>query len=271
MDPQLTGWPLTAEELAWVTKGEYFRKPGHEAQKHLPEMWPLVPTAAHWQAKDGTDANAWIENHALSLEKVQAMKDRIDVVLIGDSITQYLGGGFDSVPWIAPWQKHFGNLKCANLGIGGDRVENVLWRLDHSALDGASPAVAVLLIGTNNTPLISANGVPVAAVAQGIQFCVQNIRARCPKTHIIVVKILPSGKLGNPIYEAAKNVNAALDALKLDADANVHVLDLWSDFTNADGTMKTALYSDGHLHLGADGYELYASKLKPVVEALMKR
>jgi Planctomycete cytochrome C len=60
-------------------------------------------------------------------------------------------------------------------------------------------------------------------------------------------------------------------ALKLDADANVHVLDLWSDFTNADGTTKTALDSDGHLHLGADGYELYASKLQPVVEALMKK
>jgi lysophospholipase L1-like esterase len=269
MDPQLTGWPLTEEELAWVTKGEYFRKPGHEAQKHLPEMWPVVPTAAHWQAKDGSDANAWIENHAQSLEKVQAMKDGIDVALIGDSITQYLGGGFDGVPWIAAWQKHFGTLKCANLGIGGDRVENVLWRLDHGALDGVSPRVVVLLIGTNNGPLISANGIPVDSVARGIQLCVQNIRARCPQSQVVLVKILPAFAPGSAVHEDIKRINATLDALKPDADAQVHPLDLTSDFTNDDGSLKLALYSDGHLHLGPDGYELYASKLKQKVEKLL--
>ena len=52
-------------------------------------------------------------------------------------------------------------------------------------------------------------------------------------------------------------------------DPNVHILDLWQDFTNAEGTLKTALYSDGHLHLGPAGYEVFASKLKPVVEKLV--
>ncbi len=65
-------------------------------------------------------------------------------------------------------------------------------------------------------------------------------------------------------------MNAGLDALKLDADAKVHVLDLWKDFTNADGTLKTELYSDQHLHLGPAGYEVFASKLKPVMETLLK-
>ena len=35
------------------------------------------------------------------------------------------------------------------------------------------------------------------------------------------MKLLPAGKPGNPVYEAVKNINAALDALKLDAGANV--------------------------------------------------
>ena len=46
---------------------------------------------------------------------------------------------------------------------------------------------------------------------------------------------------------------------------NVDELDLWADFTNADGTLKTSLYSDGHLHLGPDGYEVLAAKLKSVL------
>ena len=35
-------------------------------------------------------------------------------------------------------------------------------------------------------------------------------------------------------------------------------------------TMNTSAYSDGYLHLGAEGYEIYASRLKPVVQKLMQ-
>ena len=78
--------------------------------------------------------------------------------------------------------------------------------------------------------------------------------------------MIPRKEVGTKVRE----INAALDALKLDRDPQVHVLDLWSDFTNADGTLKTALYSDGHLHLGPAGYEVFASKLQPVLETLLK-
>jgi lysophospholipase L1-like esterase len=84
------------------------------------------------------------------------------------------------------------------------------------------------------------------------------------------VKILPAFDPAKEVGAQVKNINAALDALKLDRDPQVHILDLWSDFTNADGTLKTALYSDGHLHLGPAGYEVLAGKLKPVVEKLLK-
>lgn len=40
--------------------------------------------------------------------------------------------------------------------------------------------------------------------------------------------------------------------------------------TNADGTLRTALYSDGHLHLGPAGCEVFSSKLKPALNVLIK-
>lgn len=270
MDPQLRGWPLTAEELAWVAKEEYFRKPGHEAQKHLPEMWFITPTAAHWAAKDDGGGNEWIEHHAQCIEKVQAMKDGIDIALLGDSITQGWGGGWDGSPFIAEWQKHFGDKKTVNIGIGGDRMESILWRLDHGALDGVSPKVILLMIGVNNAPLVEANGVPVSSAAQGIKLCVENLCLRSPQSRIVLVKILPAFDPAGGVGARIREINAALDGFKIDADERVRVLDLWKDFTNADGRLKTALYSDGHLHLGSDGYELYASKLKALVETLMK-
>ena len=269
MDPQLTGWPLTDAEKTWVAKGEYTRKPGHEVSKHLPEMWFVIPTAGRWGG-DSED-NAWVAHHATCIEKVKAAGGDIDVALLGDSITQGWGGGWDGAPINAAWQKHFGGLKTVNLGIGGDRMENILWRLDHGALDGASPKVVVLMIGVNNAPLVFANGAPAASAAHAIKLCIENLRMRCPKSQIVLVKILPAFDPAKEAGKAVVDINAALDALTLDRDPQVHILDLWSDFTNTDGTLKTVLYSDGHLHLGPAGYEIFASKLKPVVGKLLKQ
>lgn len=267
LDPQITGWPLSAEELAWVNKGEYTRKPGRDVQKHLPEMWPITPTAARWGEGD---VNTWIDHHAHCIENVQAMKGSIDVMLIGDSITQGWGGGWDGAPFNTAWQKHFGDKKTVNLGIGGDRTEGVLWRLDHGAVHGASPKTIVLMIGVNNSNGVHANGVPVSAAVEGIRLCVANLRKRCPQSQIVLVKILPAFNPAKEVGAKIREMNAALDGLKLNADAQVHVLDLWENFTNADGTIKASLYSDGHLHLGPPGYETFASKLKPLVDLLLK-
>ena len=270
LDPQLTGWPLTEAEMAWANKDEYTRKPGHEIKKHLPEMWFVTPTAGRWRGKDATYGNVWLAHHAKNIANVKAA-GAIDVALIGDSITQGWGGGFDGTPFNTAWQKHFGGLKAVNLGIGGDRMEHVLWRLDHGALDGASPKVIVLKIGVNNAPLIQGNGVPVSAAAHGIRLCVENLRLRCRQSQIIVVKILPAFDPSKEVGAKVREVNVALDALKLDADPQVRVIDVAAEFTHADGKLKSELYSDKHLHLNLAGYEVFAAKLKVAVDAALKR
>jgi len=270
LDPQLTGWPLTEAEIAWANKDEYTRKPGHEIKKHLPEMWFVTPTAGRWRGKDATYGNVWLAHHAKNIANVKAA-GAIDIALIGDSITQGWGGGFDGTPFNAAWQKYFSGLKAMNLGIGGDRMEHVLWRLDHGALDGASPKVIVLKIGVNNAPLIQGNGVPVSAAAHGIRLCVENLRLRCPQSQIIVVKILPAFDPSKEVGAKVCEVNAALDTLKLDADPQVHVIDVAADFTHADGKLKSELYSDKYLHLNLAGYEVFAAKLKIAVDSALKR
>ena len=57
-DPQPSGWPLTAEERAYVTgKAEFDRRPGRESNQHLPQLWPQVPTAGFF------GGDSWLKIH----------------------------------------------------------------------------------------------------------------------------------------------------------------------------------------------------------------
>jgi beta-glucosidase len=224
-EPQKTGWPLTAEERAYVVdKPEHERRPGREANKHLPQLWPQVPSAGHF------GGDFWLKLHEAHVKTVQENKGPVDVLLVGDSIT---------IQWGESWAKHFPQLKAVNIGIGGDKTQNVLWRLDHGGVEGLQPKTIVLMIGNNNMFFTPETGIEAAAL--GIQMCVKNLREKFPATLIIVAKILPAHAPGSRFYEDIKKTNAALDLLKLDSDLNVRVLDLWSDFTNADGTIKKGL------------------------------
>ena len=249
-EPQKTGWPLTAEERAYVVdQPEHDRRPGRESNKHLPKLWPMVPCAGYF------GGDSWLKLHESHVKTVQENKGPIDVLLVGDSIT---------IQWGESWKKHFPDLKAVNIGIGGDKTQNVLWRLDHGGVEGLQPKAIVLMIGNNNMFFTPETGIEAAAL--GIQTCVKNLREKFPVAAIVVAKILPAHAPGKRFYEDIRKTNAALDPLKLDSEPKVKVLDLWSNFTNADGTIKKDLFTPDNIHLSAAGYTVYAEKLKPLLE-----
>lgn len=69
-EPQQTGWPLTAEERRYVTeRAEHDRRPGRESNQHLPQLWPVVPSAGFF------GGDAWLKLHtnaALRARKLDA-------------------------------------------------------------------------------------------------------------------------------------------------------------------------------------------------------
>lgn len=44
----------------------------------------------------------------------------------------------------------YGRRQAVNLGFNSDQTDNVLWRLQHGEIDGITPKLAIVMIGTNN-------------------------------------------------------------------------------------------------------------------------
>ena len=248
-EPQKSGWPLTAEEEAYVLKPEFERRPGRERNQHLPTLWPVVPAAGFFGGR------SWLDTHAKLVELVGANKGVVDVLLVGDSIT---------IQWGDSWQRNFPDTKVVNIGIGGDKTQNVLWRLDHGGVAGLEPKVVVLMIGNNNMFFTPETG--VEPVARGIKACAANLREKFPQARLVVVKVLPAHTPGHRFYDDIVKTNAAIDGLGLTVDPLVQVLDLTTDFVEADGTLKKNLFSPDAIHLSPAGYDAYAARLRPILD-----
>jgi len=128
----------------------------------------------------------WLQLHEQKLlekNRLVAAGTPPDVVFIGDSITQ----GWEN-EGRAVWQRHFARHALA-LGFGGDRTENVLWRLEQGEVDGISPKVVVLMIGTNNAGLRGPE-----STAAGVKHLLDQIRQRLPSTKVLLLAIFPRGE-----------------------------------------------------------------------------
>jgi len=88
----------------------------------------------------------WKDRHASINKKAAEAGKKCELVFIGDSITQGWEGEGKKV-----WADHYTKYHAVNLGIGGDRTQHVLWRLENGNLEGLSPKAAVVMIGTNNS------------------------------------------------------------------------------------------------------------------------
>lgn len=228
---------------------------------------PIVdpkPTALVPATTGGSSFN-WMERHeaALAAKNVQPK-----IVFVGDSITHHLGGvPAPTGPYISHRGDEFWRTLCTperpglNLGFGGDRVQHVLWRLDHGELDGISPEHIVLTIGTNN--VLSGDGTPEEIVA-GIRACLQRLRAKAPKAKIILTGVPPCG---NPATDPRRirqgQVNEGLK--KLAVEAKVTYLDLTPLILDANGNIPRELMDDA-IHPTPAGYKIWQEALLPLLK-----
>lgn len=199
------------------------------------------------------DAN-WMKRHESINER--AKLGDVDLLFIGDSITQ--GWNDNEV-----WKKFYEKRKAMNAGIGGDRTQHVLWRLDHGNIDGLKPKLAVLMIGTNNS-----NGKDFTGkqIGEGITAIVKKLRDKLPETKVLVLAIFPRGEKPNPQRE--KNAEASEIASKLADGEHVQYLDIGEKFLDKEGNLSTEIMPD-RLHLSLKGYQIWADSIEPKVAEML--
>ena len=187
----------------------------------------------------------------------QAKTSQVDLVMIGDSITH----NWESK---GNYEDTFAGRNLLNLGFAGDRTQNVLWRLQHGAIDGIAPELVTLMIGTNHMHPPKKGYTPDTAedIFTGIQAVVAEIRTRLPNSKLIVFSVFPRGP-----EVAQQRVNAVNAMLPQLADQkHVFHVDLNQAFLGNGGKFNPALYGRDQLHLNDQGYAAWANALSPLLD-----
>jgi lysophospholipase L1-like esterase len=186
-----------------------------------------------------------------------------ELLLAGDSITDFWRnpeGPFAGKPVL---DKHFGQWKIANFGIAGDTTQGVLYRLQNGEGRGFSPRAIMLMIGTNNT----ARNTP-AEIAEGIGAVVMELQKDFPQAKILLLGVFPRGRNAtDPIRNTIAQINTIIQ--RLHDGTRVHYLDIGAKFLDASGAIPQDVMSDA-LHPSAKGYEIWAEAVKEPLTALMK-
>lgn len=200
-------------------------------------------------------AGGWMKRHESMNARVE--KGDVDVVFIGDSITQGWEGSGKNV-----WAKFYGKRNAVNLGIGGDRTQHVIWRLDNGNLKGIAPKAAVIMIGTNNSGSNSPE-----EIAAGVTAIVRQLQDKTPKTKILLLATFPRGATpADPKRQVNEKSNAIV--AKLASDENVSYLDIGPKFLGEDGSLSKEIMPD-LLHLSEKGYTIWAESIEAELAKLM--
>ena len=214
---------------------------------------PPVTGANPKLGADGKIEAGYAAKHQAQCEALLA--NNPELVFIGDSIT---------ARWPAELlQEKFGAFRPANLGIGGDWFQNVLWRVQNGVLDKIHPKAIVLLIGTNNLTA----GLTPDEVAEGIASLLKAIQEKAPASKILLLGILPRGEsIKEENNEKIRQTNAKL-ALLAD-NKRVFYLDVGDKLVEPDGSISREIMPD-KIHVAAPGYARWIDAMKPTLDQLL--
>lgn len=231
-----------------------------------------VARVEHWQRREA-EINAYIR-HSKELASVK-------LLFVGDSITDFWL--LDDNPWVNGqkygrplWDETFGKPNSENfgfnIGISGDRIEHVLYRITPKSGGGLgqldspdlNPEFIVIMIGINNT---WAEEKPVAdSVFEGAMAVLRALHERKPKARIILQTLLPTqDEVKNRDVVRPVNQRLRQQVSSPPFSGFISFLDLYPFFVDGSGKQVSSLFNDG-LHPNVNGYRVWRDQLVPFID-----
>jgi lysophospholipase L1-like esterase len=209
-------------------------------------------------------------------QKIMKKEGKIDLLFLGDSITHNYERADPSpvVNYRPVWDYYYSDRNALNLGFSGDTTGNLLWRIDHDEIAHLEPRLVILLIGTNNTTTKHRNWT-ADQDREAIERIIDEVHARIPAAHILLVGILPSNQ-GPWKTEMTDQINQQLASrFGHGAVPWVTYIDIGSVFLK-NGHTDDALFVEptkqppqGAVHPTAHGQALMAAALEPTIAHLL--
>jgi lysophospholipase L1-like esterase len=233
---------------------------------------PLMLSSAAALAKQslppGADWNTWFHGwfardfgmigyYADDNAKLLASREPVDVVFMGDSITE---GWFDKRP-------SFFTRGRVDRGIGGQTTSQMVLRM-YSDVVALKPRAVHIMAGTND---IAGNTGPVTAGMTENNFRAMSDIARQHGIKVLIASIPPAANFpwrpGLETRRPIAELNAWLQRFAGETGAT------WVDYhpvlDDGTGAMKPGLASDG-VHPTESGYDEMATVIEPILKRIAK-
>ncbi|MGP1991294.1 GDSL-type esterase/lipase family protein [Zobellia laminariae] len=207
------------------------------------------------------DAEWWNQRHETIKSR---LKSDPELILVGNSIFHTL----EEEDRKEVWTKYLDRYRTVDMGISGDRTENVIWRIENGTLEGINPKVAVVLIGTNNTDGNHYLNISTPEeLADGIYKICSLLNQKLPNTEILLMGILPYGYKPNHRDNINKATNKLLSSFPK-KNSKIHYIDISSEYVDGNGKVNKELMPD-YLHPNAEGHLLMFKALDADIQKLI--
>lgn len=192
---------------------------------------------------------SWVDQDTALSQNSKTVKDAdtcFDFLLYGDSITAFLTVN------AAVLKKHFGGKKAAALGVGGNTVEQLAWRImSGSEAPALAPKCVAFNIGVNNTTRSQGEQVTTAHMETLLRWW----QKAYPSTKLVLMALLPTSRVDRKVAETNRRYKALASKL------GIVFAECGQDMDADD----TSLFSDG-LHPTTAGHDAVLKCLRKIVD-----
>lgn len=238
-------------------------------RRHLLQCLLALPLLGAERAPPGVDWNKWfadylkrdfgmVSYYADDNAKLLASRARVDVVFMGDSITEL---------WMDKRPGFFTPGRI-DRGIGGQTSSQMVLRM-MSDVVALRPRFVHIMAGTND---IAGNTGPMTAAATQNNICAMSDIARRNGIRVIIASIPPAASF--PWRPGLETRRPIAEMNRWLAQFARQTGGTWVDYQavldDGTGAMKPGLASDG-VHPTEAGYDAMATVIEPVLHRLLKR